>query len=337
MVGTNRGTRLKAILGYDASPSRQGQPVVWDTDKLANPHIAISGISGSGKTHTIRNMIAAMSQTAARPPRFHLFDVHGDMGIQGASDAMFSAQTPYGLNPLRILDDMHYGGVRNRVMNFMSIINRVSPSALGVRQESVISKMLYDLYKSHGFDPKDASTWKIDEEKSMLVNGGADNRLYLDVPIAEKDDVKALGGRWDPEKKLWFVAADQYKGSITKWLPKTLGRTNPTVEELLHYAERLMKAAFMGTDQKAVLLLEIYHRAASGYQRKVLDMARRGAGEWQDKDMLDALEKAREKVEVAMKNYLLAVRTGAELNHALDYGSLEVMKSVVVRRQIFLP
>jgi hypothetical protein len=276
-------------------------------------------------------MIEAMSQTADKPPRFHLFDVHGDMNVDGASDVMFSAQTSWGLNPLRIHPDTHFGGVRNRVLSFMSIINRVSPSAIGVRQEAVISKMLYDLYKSHGFDPEDPETWKIDESKEILVNGGAENRLYLNVPIAEKDDVKALGGRWDPEKKLWFISPDEYKGSLTKWPPKTLGRTNPTVEELLHYAERLMKTAFMGTDQKAVLNLEVYHKAAQAYQRKLLSMAKRGTGDWQDEDMKTALEKSMEKVEVAMKNYLVSVRTGAELQHLLNYGSLEVMKSVVDR------
>lgn len=30
-------------------------------------------------------------------------------------------------------------------------------------------------------------------------------RVYLTVPFERKDEVKALGGRWDPEVKLWWV------------------------------------------------------------------------------------------------------------------------------------
>lgn len=30
-------------------------------------------------------------------------------------------------------------------------------------------------------------------------------RLYLDIPYAEKDMVKALGGKWSPSVKKWYV------------------------------------------------------------------------------------------------------------------------------------
>ncbi|MGH3569617.1 MAG: DUF5710 domain-containing protein [Pseudonocardia sp.] len=36
------------------------------------------------------------------------------------------------------------------------------------------------------------------------VPATAVQRLYLDVPFAEKDDAKALGARWDPAEKRWF-------------------------------------------------------------------------------------------------------------------------------------
>ena len=31
------------------------------------------------------------------------------------------------------------------------------------------------------------------------------SRAYLDCPIYEKDDAKALGARWDPDRREWYV------------------------------------------------------------------------------------------------------------------------------------
>lgn len=30
-------------------------------------------------------------------------------------------------------------------------------------------------------------------------------RVYLNVPFAEKDEAKALGARWCPERRLWYI------------------------------------------------------------------------------------------------------------------------------------
>jgi hypothetical protein len=42
--------------------------------------------------------------------------------------------------------------------------------------------------------------------------------LYLDVPFAEKDEVKKLGARWDPEKKLWFVPERRDPAPFQRWM-----------------------------------------------------------------------------------------------------------------------
>jgi DNA helicase HerA-like ATPase len=82
---------LKALLGYDASARKRGQesPVEYDTDRLANPHISITGMSGSGKSFTIKKIIDGMSETAKQKLRVHMFDVHGDMRMEGCSSVMF--------------------------------------------------------------------------------------------------------------------------------------------------------------------------------------------------------------------------------------------------------
>lgn len=45
-------------------------------------------------------------------------------------------------------------------------------------------------------------------------------RTNLKVPFAEKDDAKALGARWDPARKCWYVQ-DKDLAGFERWLPET--------------------------------------------------------------------------------------------------------------------
>lgn len=42
-------------------------------------------------------------------------------------------------------------------------------------------------------------------------------RTDLNVPFAEKDEAKALGARWDPARKRWYVQ-DKDLAPFAKWL-----------------------------------------------------------------------------------------------------------------------
>lgn len=44
--------------------------------------------------------------------------------------------------------------------------------------------------------------------------------LFLDVPYAEKDDAKALGARWNPTRRRWYVPDGVATEAFEKWLPK---------------------------------------------------------------------------------------------------------------------
>ena len=48
-------------------------------------------------------------------------------------------------------------------------------------------------------------------------NNMADSKIYLNVPFAQKDEAKALGARWDPAPKKWFVPADKDITLFAKW------------------------------------------------------------------------------------------------------------------------
>lgn len=44
-----------------------------------------------------------------------------------------------------------------------------------------------------------------------------DSKTYLNVPYAEKDEAKALGARWDPVNKKWYVPAGKDIASFSRW------------------------------------------------------------------------------------------------------------------------
>lgn len=45
------------------------------------------------------------------------------------------------------------------------------------------------------------------------------NAHYLNVPIEEKDEAKALGAKWDPELKKWYCNPADVS-QFAKWLPQ---------------------------------------------------------------------------------------------------------------------
>ena len=45
------------------------------------------------------------------------------------------------------------------------------------------------------------------------------DRLYLDVPYAEKGDAKLLGARWDRIAKKWYLPAGEDPRRLVKWVP----------------------------------------------------------------------------------------------------------------------
>lgn len=47
--------------------------------------------------------------------------------------------------------------------------------------------------------------------------------LYLNVPYKEKDDARALGARWSPDRKKWYAPRKKDYPKFFKWLPREQG------------------------------------------------------------------------------------------------------------------
>jgi hypothetical protein len=44
-------------------------------------------------------------------------------------------------------------------------------------------------------------------------------RIYLEVPYADKDEVKALGAWYDRDEKKWTITGDLDRSLFSKWIP----------------------------------------------------------------------------------------------------------------------
>lgn len=47
--------------------------------------------------------------------------------------------------------------------------------------------------------------------------------IVLKVPYAEKDDAKALGARWNPARKCWYVPDGKDSGPFAQWIDAGAG------------------------------------------------------------------------------------------------------------------
>lgn len=325
----------KLLLGaddYRLFKDKQIEPVYWDTDKSINAHGMIVGITGAGKTHTIRSIVDQYKlQTNAR---IHVFDVHGDIRIDGESRVRFSESTHYGLNPLALNTDPHYGGVRKRIQSFIFTLNSTSRQ-LGPKQESVLRCLMEDLYEMRGFKLNDPDTW---HEEPVTLSVEDAKKIYLDIPFEQKDIAKSLAAKtgvslgFDRERKCWFT--DRYNPEFDRWPIKTFGKTYPTLDDLISFTYSRLKTLYMGSDQAAMNALDMLNRKKTALRAKDKKL-NSGAASLMDteekKKLEDDIAKLKTDTVTAYKNYVDNISTGRELDNILRYSTHDVIKSVYDR------
>jgi type IV secretory pathway VirB4 component len=77
-----------------------GDNCYWNPEKLANPHGAIIGSSGSGKTQTLKAI--AWSILKQYSTKLIIIDFHGDQEIPGEVCYRINMESSHGINPLVI-------------------------------------------------------------------------------------------------------------------------------------------------------------------------------------------------------------------------------------------
>jgi len=153
---------MRIPIGLDDYTLRQKNEqrlVVWDSQRVINPHMLICGGSGTGKTYTVRRILKAAAESHSAP-RIHVFDVHGDLKLEGASSVRFSEASEHGFNPLLLNSDPHFGGVRRKVQGLISALDRTS-RALGPKQEAALRNLLTDVYAANGYFADRPDSWRM--------------------------------------------------------------------------------------------------------------------------------------------------------------------------------
>jgi Bacterial protein of unknown function (DUF853) len=143
--------------------NQSGQQIVWEASQIINGHGFIAGMSGAGKSHLLRAFATKLAHDAqSTVNRVHVYDIHGDLEMQGESVVSFTEQSEFGLNPLVVNADAEFGGVRRRIQTLLSILNKTSRQ-LGPKQEAVLRNLLQDLYSANGFYADQPASWTLND------------------------------------------------------------------------------------------------------------------------------------------------------------------------------
>ena len=88
----------------------------------------------------------------------------------------------------------------------------------------------------------------------------AETKTYLNVPFAQKDAAKALGARWDPAVKKWYVPADKALEAFAQWSVVSEVGAAPTA------VAKPQAASVRGQDHGAGVIVPAADKAFVAYQ-----------------------------------------------------------------------
>ncbi|WP_162815081.1 ATP-binding protein [Erythrobacter aureus] len=298
-------------IGRAKFPSKNPQDnpmIVWDPSRAISGHAMIVGSSGVGKTYRLRYLIRSLIE-ANRNVNIHILDVHGDIAPQANNRVIFSETTEYGLNPLEVVTDPEFGGVRRRINSIIAMINRTT-TKLGVRQEATLRALLSDLYTANGYDPKDPRTW--DPRSNPKARGRtAKTKRHpgisdLAAMCAWRLNVLVTGGGADAYRALHMVNRLARQEGADSDLAK---RALTEVQQLAKNADGVEVNHILGEIEK--LAKKINKESVKGTNT--------------DSSKLDsAITKASDTYDA----FLQSIKSGRELEEYIKYDSVEVLKAV---------
>lgn len=154
------------LIGYN----HKLEPIEWSYAKLNNFNGCFMGTSGSGKTYTLRNMVARVHQ---RGTTFHVIDVKGDFSCENfEASGLGSYVSPddfnditftyfeggSSLNPLQVPKSSDGGGVVRTIENVKELVRYFNVN-IGQKQSLYLGEVLKAVYNDFGFDHNDEKTW----------------------------------------------------------------------------------------------------------------------------------------------------------------------------------
>jgi len=182
---------FKANQRIDKSQAIAGEGVhvgtgcYWHPLKASNPHAAIVGTSGSGKTQTLKALMFELVKTPGY--RVLALDVHGDLDIPGERLIPLHMSSTYGVNPLAISQDPEGGGPGIQSIVVAESLKR--SLQMGPNQVGYIIQLIKDCYLERGLMQTNITTWSneppdfsdLEEKLTQLAEDGDKeaNRILL--------------------------------------------------------------------------------------------------------------------------------------------------------------
>ncbi|MDL2324540.1 ATP-binding protein [Ruminococcaceae bacterium OttesenSCG-928-A16] len=150
-------------------------PIFVDRAQLLNPHGFILGVSGSGKSVTMKDMMILMALLYGRDEVF-IFDVEREYAAPvtaiGGSVIRFSPNSPHRVNIMEL--DRHYAGDDNPILIkselLMSVVEQqMGAGNLGAKQKSIIDRCVAAVYREYLKDFRGKPPEMLDVYKALLA------------------------------------------------------------------------------------------------------------------------------------------------------------------------
>lgn len=224
------------LVGYCS----QGEPINWAYPKLNNFNGMFLGTSGSGKTWTLRNMIARVYR---RGTTFHILDVKGDFraenfistGLAGyVSEADFNVinfsyfDGGSSLNPLQVPRSQEGGGVVMTIENAKELATKFNHK-LGATQLGYLGEVLKAVYADFGIEHEREETWskpapnlthvydKLTLIYQCIVSGldsGSVGTIMAEIGRAKRKTLAGIRKAKDEEQDLDSIALQCEEGAM---------------------------------------------------------------------------------------------------------------------------
>ena len=91
---------------------------------------------------------------------------------------------------------------------------------MGIDWEEILGAEGDDLQDAYDSAVWDATAYerKAEERARQAARNRIKNeKHYIDCPFEEKNEAKALGAKWDPDKKKWYYTGDMDPVKFKKW------------------------------------------------------------------------------------------------------------------------
>jgi hypothetical protein len=227
---------------FSIGKKSNGEDLQYSLSDVSNPHMVFCGMSGSGKTHNILNMIDFM---IGQGLTFHVLGFHPDFAYsdfykRGATRYTDSSRINHlkfqysnsqiSLNPFSFDPDKDHGGVVSAVKNMVTVL-RLFHKSLGERQEMLLEMCIFEVYRTKGFIQEDDKTWSLSNQVNLPtlydlldllehieshLSTELNDSLYHNIYKLRKKVERTKTVMNDPESssKRASIARDEYKHEV---------------------------------------------------------------------------------------------------------------------------